>query len=303
MSPHRVTVRVPATTANLGPAFDCMGIALDMHNQVTAALSPEMRIVNMGEGAERLPTSAQHRVYQAIEQLYNHLGRPIPTLSLQCTNTIPLLRGLGSSAAAVVAGLVAANALAGSLLSAKDLLPLAAATEGHPDNAAPALFGGCQLCVQDQGKWLVTSVPLPASLRFVLFIPDFTMPTKKARAVLPRHVPRDVLVFNTSRTALLVNALATGRTELLSVATQDQVHQPPRQSLFPAMPHIIAAAREAGALGAFLSGAGSTIAAMVNAQAEEVAQAMAQAAHKEGVKGEARIVSAALKGAEVIEAA
>ena len=150
---------------------------------------------------------------------------------------------------------------------------------------------------------MAVPVPLPSDLRFVLFVPDFPMSTAKARAVLPVRVSREALVFNMSRTALLVTAFATNRLDLLALATEDQVHQPARQALFPAMPRIIQAGREAGALGAFLSGAGSTIVALVKDRPEPVAEAMAKAALEQGVNGKTRVVQAASEGAQVIEAA
>ena len=209
-----------------------------------------------GEGAGVLSLGPDNLVHRAADALFREAGVSPPDFSLTCHNAIPLERGLGSSAAAVVGGLLAANALCDEPLSPQDLLRLAARLEGHPDNAAAALFGGCQIVAQDGDALLCASVALPSGLRAVLFIPDEAMNTAQARAVLPPVVSRQDAAFNAARTALLVNALAEGRLEHLRTATQDRMHQPQREVLFPAMRLIFSAALNAGALGVFLSGAG-----------------------------------------------
>ncbi|MDP2952053.1 MAG: homoserine kinase, partial [Chloroflexota bacterium] len=212
---------------------------------------------------------------------------------------IPLRRGLGSSAAAVVGGLMAGQELLGRPLSPQQLLGLATELEGHPDNVAPALMGGCQVVVG--GSEIVSApVPLPRGLVAALFIPDFEIPTREARAVLPQQVSRADAVYNVGRAALLVAALATGQLGYLRIATQDRLHQPARQALFPAMERVFQAALEAGALGVFLSGSGSTILALVKGRASPVAQAMARAAREAGVKGRTKIARPSLQGAAVV---
>ncbi|MBI4300975.1 MAG: homoserine kinase [Chloroflexi bacterium] len=296
----RFSVHVPATSANLGPGFDCLGLALNIYNDITLVKSPEASISITGEGANNLPRDEQNRVYQAIATFYQKLNEPMPSISLSCHNEIPLRRGLGSSAAAVVGGLVAANLFCHQPLSKQQLLQLAVRLEGHPDNVAPALLGGCQIVVQEEDDITTASVPLPSDLKAVLFIPDLEMPTDESRRLLPPLVSREDAVYNIGRAALLSLALSTGQVQYLRQATQDRLHQPARQDLFPAMSAIFAAALEAGALGVFLSGGGSTILALTLDKGEAIAQAMTEAARGAGVAGRTRIAKPSPVGAHVI---
>lgn len=287
----KITIQAPATTANLGPGFDCLGIALDIFNEVTVAPSQSLSITVQGEGAGQIGQRQDNLVYRAMAAVFTKLGKSIPELSLDCLNRIPLARGLGSSAAAVAGGLVAANELMGKPLSPEELLQLGAKMEGHADNIAPALFGGCQLVYREGDKYNHVPVPLPPELKAVLFIPDFAMSTAKARHILPAKVSRSDAVFNIGRVSLLTLALTTGKLEYLKIATQDRLHQPARQSMFPAMDNIFKVALETGALGAFLSGAGSTILAFTadESLSEEIGKAMQNAATKAGVNGRVQV--------------
>lgn len=302
MDIKKVVVRVPATTANLGSGFDCLGMALEIYNVVTAQVMPsglDVRIT--GEGEEALRWGEENRVLRAMRLVYQQVNRKLPSLRLDLENNIPLGRGLGSSAAATVGGLVAANALCGSPLSTDQLLALAVRIEGHPDNVAPALLGGLVVTVVENDRLIYASVPVPSGLVAAAFVPDFPMPTEEARRVLPAQVSRADAVYNLGRVALLVAAFATGRSDLLDTATGDRLHQPYRQALFPAMPRLFAAARAAGAQGVFLSGAGSTILALAvgEEQAAAVAQAMAEAAQSEGLRGRSLIARVSALGAQV----
>ncbi len=295
----KVVVRVPATTANLGPGFDCLGMALGLHNTVSVqATHGRLDVRIEGEGAEDLRWGEENRVLRAIRLAFEEADRRLPSLALEQKNNIPLGRGLGSSAAATVAGLVAANALCGSPLSADQILMLATQLEGHPDNVAPALLGGLVIAVQHEGQLLYNKIAVPVDLKAALFVPDFSMPTADARRVLPTEIPRSDAVYNLGRVALLVAALIEGHYEFLDAATHDRLHQPYREVIFPAMPTLLSAAREAGALGAFLSGAGSTVLALCRENAEKVAEAMADAAQKLSLTGQALVVPVTSKGAE-----
>ena len=297
----RVTVKVPATTANLGPGFDCMGMALDIWNSIEVELGPGGVEVN-GEGAGSLPEDRSNLVHRSFRLPFEESGRGVPDVTIRCLNEVPLARGLGSSSAAAVGGLVAGNEMAGRPLTSGGLLALAAETEGHPDNAAPALLGGCQIVVRD-GPGLVTSrVPLPTDLQAVLFIPDMSMPTEQARDLLPSTVPRRDAVYNIGRAALLVRALATNDLSHLAVATEDMLHQPDRQSIFPAMKNIIRAALDAGALGAFLSGAGPTVLALTRGREMTVGYEMSDAAEKSGISGTVKVTRPVETGAHVVDA-
>ena len=312
---ERVTVRVSATSANVGSGFDCLGLALSLTTDVTLTLQSS-------QSSQSSPPSPAHplapMVAVAGRAAYRAAGRPEPReLGMTWQGALPIARGLGASAAARAAGLVGANALMGrdgptsegEPLSLDDLLALGASLEGHPDNIAPALFGGLQVTVHEDDTWRHLTVPLPAGLKVVLFVPDFEMPTRQSRRRLPQRLPREDAVFNVGRAALLVAALAQGRWELLDAATQDRLHQPARAELFPALYDIIDAAKEGGAHAAYLSGAGSTVAALATESEERlggrtsrgIARLMEQAATARGYSGRAIITEPKAEGAQVLE--
>ncbi len=301
-------VRVPATSANLGPGFDALGMALALANEVRVEPSDRVEVyVEAGEGAEELSPGADNLVYRSLARIAEYLGEPPPTVRLRCLNAIPLARGLGSSSAAIVAGLVAGNTLFGNRLTEAELLRLAVTIEGHPDNVTPALLGGVRVCVQGEGGLVQAPIALARPLLAVLFVPDFPMATAEARDLLPASVPRADAVYNLGRTALLVAALTSGDYALLAEATRDRLHQPARTALFPAMPAFFAAALEAGALGGFLSGAGSTLLALVEppkaggaAAAPRVVEAFRATAAREGVAGRTLVTAISQEGARVL---
>ena len=300
----QIKIRVPATTANLGPGFDSLGMALDLWNEVRVETA-EVAIVTLeGQGATELRADSTNLVYRAMEHLFQHAGVATPALKVHCRNEVPLKRGLGSSAAAIVGGVVAANLLlarlpgsAGHSLSQDELLKLAVDLEGHPDNVAPALLGGLRLVVREGNSLLAPEVPVPEDVHAVLYVPDLAIATEDARAVLPANYSREDAVYNMGRIALLVNALATGRLADLQVATLDRLHQPYRRKLFPAMKVIFAAAMAAGALGVFLSGSGSSILALTRGREMTVAYEMAEAARQASVPGYVKITRPTPRGA------
>ena len=302
MERHQVTVQVPATTANLGPGFDCLGMALELWNDVrmNVSASPEVRV--LGEGADILSTAKDNLVYRAAQALFREAREDPPSLSILCNNQIPLARGLGSSAAAIVGGLMAANAMCTRPLSQQCLLHLAVSLEGHADNVTPALLGGCQVVVRDGDRVIADTVPLPPDLTTVIFVLDAPMSTKEARAVLPGSVAREDAVYNLGRVALLVNALSSGQLENLRVATQDRLHQHAREKIFPAMKYIFRAAEDAGALGVFLSGGGPSVLALATSRAMTIGYEMANAADKVGVPGDIKIIRPSIQGAHVVSA-
>ena len=303
-----IRVAAPATTANLGPGYDCLGMALDIWNtveveQLPGGDTPSVSVTGEGEG--ELEAGPENLVYRSMEFLYRELGSPIPPLRVRCDNEIPLARGLGSSAAAIAGGLAAANALSGGGFAARDLLEMAATIEGHPDNVAAAVMGGLQLVVtegQDSGESTLYTVPVsvPAAIHAVLFIPDVRIATTDARAVLPQQLPIADAVHNMARVALLVAGMATNHPEYLSVATQDKLHQPYRQPLFPAMKLLMKAALDAGALGAFLSGSGSTVLALTQGREMTVAYEMAEAARQASVEGTVKVTQPTALGAHLV---
>jgi homoserine kinase len=281
-----LTVRAPATSANLGPGYDCLSLALDVANVVQAWPSDRLVIEVAGEGAKHLPTDADNEVYRALCLVYDTHGSAPPPLRLRCENVIPPARGLGSSSAARACGLLLGNRLLGDPFNPERLFALGADLEGHPDNIAACLFGGVQVCVTSGRGLEHCPVPVSFPLAATVFVPDFPMDTRKARGLLPEHVSLDTAVYNMGRASLLVAALATGRADLLRTATEDAIHQPPRQQVFPALPGLIRGALDAGAYGAFLSGAGSSVLALVEpALAESVGAAMTASARGQGVAG------------------
>jgi homoserine kinase len=222
----RAHVRVPATSANLGPGFDALGLALALHNEVVAEERDGVTVTIVGEGADRLARDGANVVARGVKLAYEAAGRPFKGCALECVNRIPAARGLGSSAAAWVGGLVAGNALLGSPLSRDALLALAASAEGHPDNVAAAIFGGLTVsCATAEGVTAVT-LPVTKSLAWVVLVPEVTSATAEARALLPRSVPREDAVFNVQRVALLLAGLQTSRPAALAVALDDRLHQP-----------------------------------------------------------------------------
>ena len=298
-----VHVRVPATSANLGPGFDALGLALALYNEVEARESDGITIEVQGEGAGRLPTTGDNVVARGVRLAYEAAGRPFKGVALRCVNRVPTSRGLGSSAAAWVGGLAAGNALCGGVLPRDALLTLATRAEGHPDNVAAALLGGLTVsCAAGDGAVTAISLPVPGRLRWITLIPETTSSTAEARAVLPASVPRADAVFNVQRVALLLAALQSGRTDALAPALDDRLHQPYRLALFPWMPAVVAAARRAGALGCVLSGAGPALIAVAAGDDGAVAAAMEGALRTAGLAGTARALPVDLNGAVTREA-
>lgn len=294
-----VTVRVPATIANLGPAFDALGLAVTLYNTIDSDLGPDARVEVHGEGEGRLPPDEQNLVHRAAAVVAAECGRPA-AFHLRCRNDIPLARGLGSSAAAIVGGMAAANALLGVPLDDAVLLRLAAGMEGHPDNVAPALFGGAVVCGISAGA--VTAVRLiPAwQAAVVVAVPDLAVSTEEARRRLPPAVPFRDAAANVAHASILVASLVTGRTDLLAPAMEDALHQPYRRALVPGMDRVFEAARSAGAYGAALAGSGPSIVALAPAErAGHVGEAMVAAFREAGAPARALTLQIDLTGTTV----
>ena len=291
----KVIVNIPATSANMGPGLDCLGIALDVWNTVKVFDGNSSVDVN-GYGEEVLPRDETNLVYKGFAEFFRVIDQAVPPVKLVCENNIKLARGMGSSSAALVGGLSAANSYAGNLKSDYEILNIAASWEGHPDNVAPAIFGGMQICLYDNHELIVSSVNVPDDIMAVLFVPEQPMPTEKARKLLSPEISRSDAIYNISRSALLVQAFTTGDMSKLRYATQDKLHQPARQKLFFPMNNIIRAAMDAGALGAFLSGAGSAILAFCRGREYTVGYEMADAAMKSGIDGDILVTIPSVKG-------
>ena len=305
---ERATIRVPATSANLGPGFDCLGIAVDLWNETTVSRDGKL-ITIRGEGEESLPVDDHNLVAKSARHAFREMGLDEIELGFDCQNKIPMARGLGSSSAATVTGIVAAFIFAGHDLddieTRKRIFAIAADIEGHPDNAAPAVFGGCQIGIyantsSDVGGWINSGIKIPDELKAVVFVPEFSMKTVEAREILPDVVSRSDAVFNAGRTAMLVHAIETRQWHLLRHATDDRLHQPQRiAGLFPRFRPIARGALDAGAHGVFLSGAGPAIMALATHRFMTVCYEMSENARKAQVDGKALILDLSNSGVQV----
>ncbi|GAB4375031.1 MAG: homoserine kinase [Elainellaceae cyanobacterium] len=300
-----VTVRVPATTANLGPGFDCIGAALTLYNQfqfsrlsANADRSPVIEVA--GSGFETVQTDASNLAYRAFAQFYERLGQQPPPIHLGIELGYPLARGLGSSATAIVGGLVGANALAADPLPLEAVMQMAIDLEGHPDNVVPALIGGCRLATSTKGNWSICNIPWHSSIMPVVAIPDFELSTAEARRVLPLEYSRADAIFNVAHLGLLLRGLETGEPDWLRNALHDRIHQPYRQHLIPGYAAVEAAALQAGAYGLVISGAGPTLLALTTAEhAVAVESAMAIAWAQERVSVQVKALRIDSQGAVV----
>lgn len=265
-----VQITVPASSANLGAGFDSLGIALTLYNRVwmeeaDGSADNPVCLIQSTDGVP-IPTDKSNMVYKAAEYLYKRCGYPFYGLKIKQENNIPMTRGLGSSSACLVAGLLGANTLMGSPLSVSDISDIAAGLEGHPDNTAPALLGGLVTAVMDKDRVYTVSVPVSERIKFALFIPDFELETEKSRALLPNSVSRDDAVYNLSRAALMAASLFSGNLNNLRIAVQDKLHQPYRFPFIEGADRVFYIAYRLGAYAVSISGSGPSIMAIVDGQ-------------------------------------
>ena len=258
-----IQVKVPATSANMGSGYDSIGIALNLYNIIQMEESDRIEISEVS--GEPVPTDETNLIYQCAKKVYDICGKKLPGMKIIEECAIPQTRGLGSSSACTVAGILGANALLGNPLDRENIIDLAASIEGHPDNSTPAILGGFCVALLEYGKVWSVRVPMNGQVDFVTFVPDFELSTEKARAALPKTIDHHDAVFNLARAALLAGSLTTGKLENLGVAVGDCLHQPYRFDLIPDGREVMHAAKAMGALGAFISGAGPSIIAVVNA--------------------------------------
>ncbi|HEX5148097.1 MAG TPA: homoserine kinase [Candidatus Limnocylindrales bacterium] len=307
-----VVVEVPASSANLGAGYDCLGVAIAMTNRIEVEVRVwsrgEIELVVDGEGRNELTEDRENRFVRGLEAALRLIFGDLPDgigWRIGMRNQIPLARGLGSSAAATIGGVLAGNALAGEPLSRPELLRLATQIEEHPDNAAAVLLGGFVVSASTPEGVEAIRFDVPRELRAVLFIPDLRLSTHAMRAALPASVPLADAVANLSAVAVGVAGLATGHVELLARLTVDRLHEPYRAIAYPQLPVMVAAARDAGALGACLSGAGSTIIAFSDTAtgAAALETALTAAAVRAELPGRARTVALRNEGAQVVASA
>lgn len=305
---RRVSVEVPASAANLGAGYDCLGVALALTNKVEVEVRGwsrgEIELTVDGEGQNELTEDRDNRFVRGVETALRAARGELPDgvgWRIEMHNSIPLARGLGSSAAATVGGLLAGNALLGDPLSTAEILRLATDIEGHPDNAAAVLLGGFVVSAATADGVEAIRFDAPRDLRAVLFIPDLRLPTGDMRGVLPSTVPFSDAAANLAAVAIGVAGLAKGRFDLLSRLTVDRLHEPYRAAIYPALPQLVEAAREAGAIGACLSGAGSTILAFADSLTaiSRIEGAFAAAAADTDLTGRVLVVAPRNAGAKV----
>ena len=299
-----VRLQVPASTTNLGPGFDALGVALRVYNRMELDILPwGVSLEVEGEGRDVIPKDESNVCVQAVKHVFARVGRPFSGLWMKQRNHIPLARGLGSSSAAIVGGIVGANILLGSPLGMDELVQIAVEMEGHPDNVVPALIGGFCISIKADGKTIYTRMPVVEDYRWVIVIPDFEVSTQAARQKLPERVSLGDAIFNVQRVGALMAAFATGRDELFRDAMQDRLHQPYRAELMGPLDEVFEAAYGAGALGVCISGAGPCILAICRNHPGRVGNAMREIYRLHGIGCRMHVLRVDPRGAHSVDAA
>lgn len=299
-----IVVKVPATTANLGPGFDALGLALDLWNEAgfIATRDKQISLTIKGEGAEKLPRDAENAIVDAALQVYDLAGKPCPGLQIHCVNRIPLGSGLGSSSAAMLTGMLGANALLGNPFSREEILKLAIETEGHPDNVAPAMLGGLVASIIHESHVVSLRLTLTGQrtpIHITVVLPDFDFPTKQARAILPKQIERRDAIYNISRAVIVTEAFRTGDLDMLGEAMTDKLHQPYRIPLIPGAQAAMDAMKQAGASAVALSGAGPSLIAFSSKRETAIGEAAKRAFAESGLNSRIYKLKISRKGAEV----
>ena len=312
----KVSVKVPATSANIGPGFDCLGLALPIYNTITIeetvlpGTGIEINMMTEDEEAidemifDDIPRDENNIVYKAVEMLYNSIGQEPSELKINIQSQIPITRGLGSSAAVVVGGLIAANKLLGSPADETALLSIATEVEGHPDNVAPAILGGFVLASQeDDGSIVYRKLNWPNEWDITVCIPDFELSTNIARSVLPENVPMQDAIFNAKHLAMLIDAVNNKDEKLMQIALHDKLHQPYREKLVPGMKEIMEAFKhEDGVLGCVLSGAGPSMLVISHKyDLDKIKSTVKDIWEGQSIKVDIRTLKVEPNGAEIIE--
>lgn len=267
-------IKVPATSANMGPGFDCAGVALQLYNEIWVEKTEGGVDISSADGKD-IPKDDKNLIYTTIRDFYAQEGIEMPGIKIIQKDAIPMTRGLGSSAACIVGGLLAANALSGKNYSVDEIAQRAASLEGHPDNSNPALMGSMVISAMYEEGMKCVKIDVPKNLVFAVIIPDFALSTSESRAVLPKEYTRSQAVFNSSRTGLLVASMMTGNIDNLRIAVDDAIHQPYRKKLIRNYDDIFAKARLCGSKAEYLSGAGPTLMTLITDEnAEEYEKEM-----------------------------
>lgn len=304
VTPETVTIKVPATSANCGPGFDSIGIACSLYNTFTLTLTETagVRLEAAGHGEGLLKPSERNFAVKAIRRVLRELGYYNVGIVIKMHNDIPMSRGLGSSSAAIVGAMTAANALLGNKLSKEDIFALATEEEGHPDNVAPAIYGGITVSIMENGRPYCINIAPPEDLQMIALVPDFPLSTRQAREALPRSLDFKDAVFNVGRVAFFVAAMCQNDMSFMDMALSDKLHQPYRSKFIPGMNKVFAAAKASDAIGCFISGSGSTLMAFArkNADGDSIGQAMKDELVKIGKDGVYYLLDFDTIGAHVI---
>jgi homoserine kinase len=300
----KFTVKVPATSANLGPGFDALGLALDLWNEAEFIPTRDKKIAVTieGEGSDKLPTDQTNAVVEAALQVYELAGKPCHGLRIHCINRVPLGSGLGSSSAALLTGMLGANALLGEPFSREQILKLAIETEGHPDNVAPAMLGGLVASIIHESHVLSLRLTLTdqhTPIHITVVFPDFDFPTKQARALLPKQIDRKDAIYNISRAVIVTEAFRLGDLDMLKEAMTDKLHQPYRIPLIPGAQAAMEAMKQAGASAVALSGAGPSLIAFSPQREPAIGKAGQQAFAEAGLQSRIFKLKINRKGAQV----
>lgn len=283
-----IKIKIPATSANIGSGFDSLGIALTMYNEVMLEESDEISIESLDN--IKIPTNENNLVYWSAKKLYEECGKKIPGLKIKQVNNIPIARGLGSSSACIVAGLLGANRFLGSPLSKNEIINLASKIEGHPDNTTPAITGGLVTSAIEGEKVYSVTVPVAKNIRFAVMVPPFELKTDLARSVLPQSYSKDDVVYNLSRAALMTASLFSGNLENLRVAVSDKIHQPYRAKFIHGFENIFRLSYELGSYGTYISGAGPSIISIVDENSSESFRKCALSRFKDKNEGDWKLL-------------
>lgn len=296
-----VKVRVPATSANMGAGFDTLGIALNLYNRMEISEIPHGLIINVINKADYIPLDERNLIYRAMMQIFDKVGYKPSGLKIIQDSDIPMTRGLGSSSACIIGGMLAANVLSGRQLSYKEIAHLAAKMEGHPDNVGPALFGGFCTSLMTQNHTIVNSTKICSDIKFAVMIPDYFVATKKSRRILPEYVPFEDAAYNISRALVLQSALISGDVSQFKIGVSDKLHQQYRREYIEGMDEIFEQSYKSGSLGTYLSGSGPTILSFLNNDHEEFAARMEDFFKKNSYRWTCKILDIDNVGAVVSE--
>lgn len=297
----KIKVKVPATTANLGAGFNCLGLALELYNNLELEETEgESKVEIYGEGEDSLPRNEDNLCFQAAKAVLDRCGYRPKGLKFRLTNQIPIARGLGSSAAAIVASAVAANQVCGNRLSTDELIRLCSKLEGHPDNIVAAFLGGLTVCGERDGRVVYKNFFVRRGIRAIVVVPGIELKTRDAVSVLPYRVPFEDAVFNISRCALFLSGIMSDDLDLMGHGMEDRLHQPYRMPLIPGVEEVFKEAKRAGAHGVALSGSGPSVAAITNRPPGPIGQAMKKAFKESGIEAKVMTLDVANEGVRIL---